>query len=171
MVWGWVCKGGGGRPPFKNTLAFGASHKDQKHKTQNHRIRRMFNCKCCCYQCKPQSTQLSSIRNIYHPCCNIYPKAPFERTLTSPTPHSATCNPTQSHAPFGSEHSNLDFGLSYMIEWTASHLGTPTRMGLGHSTSPVLSTHVILLGIATKSHIFSSPFRLWQRFKVSTKIW
>ena len=40
-------------------------------------------------------------------------------------------------------------------EWTASHLGTPTRMGLGHSTSPVLSTHVILLGMPTKSHIFS----------------
>ena len=28
-------------------------------------------------------------------------------------------------------------------------------MGLGHSTSPVLSTHVILLGMLTKSHIFS----------------
>ena len=43
-----------------------------------------------------------------HPYCNIYPKARFQRTLTSPTPHSATCNPTQSHTPFGSEHSNLD---------------------------------------------------------------
>ena len=37
-VWGWVCKGGGGRPPFKkphtpSCLAFGTSHKDQEHKT------------------------------------------------------------------------------------------------------------------------------------------
>ena len=56
----------------------------------------------------PQSTHLSSIRHIYHPYCNIYPKAPCQRTLTSPTPHSTTCNPRQSRTPFGSEHSRLD---------------------------------------------------------------
>ena len=40
-LWGWVCKGGGGvghlsRTPLPHTpscLAFGTSHKDQKHKT------------------------------------------------------------------------------------------------------------------------------------------
>ena len=91
---GFAMVGGVGhlsRTPLPHTpscLAFRTSHKDQEHKTWNHRIRRMFNCKCCRYGCKPQSTQLSSIRNIYHPYCNIYPKAPFQRTLTSPTPHA-----------------------------------------------------------------------------------
>ena len=36
--------------------------------------------------------------------------------------------------------------------WSTSHLWTPTRLGLGHSTHPVLSTRVNLLG--QQNHTF-----------------
>ena len=54
----------------------------------------------------------------------IYLKAPFQRTLTSPTPHSLTCNPTQSQKPFGLEHSILDGCHAAQACHIAPHLQT-----------------------------------------------
>ena len=120
-VWVWVCKGGGGSTTFqedpylKLPIAF-PLEPPIKTKNTKHRITASDECSTTNVLVTdvkglppiPQSTQLSSIRNVYHPYCITYPKAPFQSTFLSPTPHSATCNPTQSHTPSGSEQSILD---------------------------------------------------------------
>ena len=102
-VWVWVCKGGGRSTTFQEhpyLLLQVALPLEPPVKTKNtkHRIAESNECSTTNVLVTdvkglppiPQSTQLSTIRNIYHPCCIIYPKAPFQRTLISPTLHSAT---------------------------------------------------------------------------------